>query len=309
MDDYYYNYSSSREQDNDGYGPKKKSESERAIDPNQVMVDSIMKFPRISPEETDELARCMHEAKKACKYKKANHIRNEIVSRNLRLVYSLAVKYAAKFGKEVSDLVSVGSVAMMRAAKNYNPDNPTGANFGTFAVYYLKGYMSRYVTLDNIIKKPAYYIEDYRKIKKVLAASKGTDSRIMFEEAAKLTGYSLKEIEDILDVYPQSNKVALLVEAHHDRIDVGIEGPVKKAIRNERGEIIQKVIRENLRPFEWDVLRYRFGANDYHVNLSLRKLAKILKTSPEEVRLIELRALKKLREKPKARKILEGLVA
>jgi RNA polymerase primary sigma factor len=80
--------------------------------------------------------------------------RDHLVKANLRLVVSIARKYAGK-GLAVEDLVGEGNMGLIRAAEGYDPD--AGTRFATYATYWIRQSIRRALSRDaNTLRLPSY---------------------------------------------------------------------------------------------------------------------------------------------------------
>ncbi|MCR9116947.1 MAG: sigma-70 family RNA polymerase sigma factor [bacterium] len=71
---------------------------------------------------------------------RANHVRNHIVAQSMRLVFSIAGKFAGPLCTR-DDLISEGSVALLRAAKAF--DVSRGFRFSTYATHAIRNALIR----------------------------------------------------------------------------------------------------------------------------------------------------------------------
>ena len=78
-----------------------------------------------------------------------NQVNNQLVEDNIKLVYFVIHKLGLKLD---DDLVSEGKVALIIAARGYNPDK--GVKFSTYATKTIKGYIMTYVNKRRPIIKP-----------------------------------------------------------------------------------------------------------------------------------------------------------
>jgi RNA polymerase primary sigma factor len=78
-------------------------------------------------------------------------IRNELVKRNMGLVYLVAKKYFGKFfvGNDPDDIVSDGVIGLMAGIKSFNPE--LGVQFSTYAYRAIWTHISRGIDVRNQI--------------------------------------------------------------------------------------------------------------------------------------------------------------
>ncbi|HWP22995.1 MAG TPA: RNA polymerase factor sigma-32 [Candidatus Binatia bacterium] len=122
--------------DEDGAEPKN-----RALvpyDPLQRYLAEIRRFPLLSREEEHELA---------VRYKEYGDLEAayKLVTSNLRLVVMIAREYQKAF-KNLLDLIQEGNMGLMEAIKNFDPYR--GVRFPSYAVWWIRAYMIRYIMND-----------------------------------------------------------------------------------------------------------------------------------------------------------------
>lgn len=88
-----------------------------------LKISSNSAFP--SPLDKKEEDECFRKAKNG-----DENARNKLIEHNLRLVAHIAKKYASS-GVEQDDLISVGSIGLIKAIDSFNPDS--GTRFATYA--------------------------------------------------------------------------------------------------------------------------------------------------------------------------------
>lgn len=66
--------------------------------------------------------------------------RDELVTRNLRLVHHVAADFSLRHRLDYDDLVQAGSLGLLEATTRYDPLR--GTRFGTFATFYIKKAMT-----------------------------------------------------------------------------------------------------------------------------------------------------------------------
>lgn len=108
------------------------------FDPLQRYLAEIRRFPLVSREEEHRLA---------VDYKEYGNVEAayKLVTANLRLVVMIAREYQ-KASKNLLDLIQEGNMGLMEAVKNFDPYR--GVRFPSYAVWWIRAYMIRYIMND-----------------------------------------------------------------------------------------------------------------------------------------------------------------
>src|ERR671918_2568759 len=112
--------------------------SEKALvpfDPLQRYLAEIRRFPLLTREEEHRLA---------VEYKEFGKVEAayKLVTANLRLVVMIAREYQRAF-KNLLDLIQEGNMGLMEAVRNFDPYR--GVRFPSYAVWWIRAYIIRYV--------------------------------------------------------------------------------------------------------------------------------------------------------------------
>lgn len=115
--------------------------SEKALvpfDPLQRYLAEIRRFPLLTREEEHRLA---------VEYKEYGKVEAayKLVTANLRLVVMIAREYQKAF-RNLLDLIQEGNMGLMEAIKNFDPYR--GVRFPSYAVWWIRAYMIRYIMND-----------------------------------------------------------------------------------------------------------------------------------------------------------------
>src|SRR5690242_7260692 len=104
-------------------------------DPLQRYLSEIRRYPLLSREDEREIA---------VRYKEHHDIEAayRLVTGNLRLVVMIAREYQRSF-RNLLDLVQEGNIGLMEAVKNFDPYR--GVRFPSYAVWWIRAYIIRYV--------------------------------------------------------------------------------------------------------------------------------------------------------------------
>jgi RNA polymerase sigma-32 factor len=108
------------------------------FDPIQRYLTEIRRFKLLSREEEHRLA---------VQYKEYGDVgaAYKLVTANLRLVVMIAREYQKAF-KNLLDLIQEGNMGLMEAVKNFDPYR--GVRFPSYAVWWIRAYMIRYIMND-----------------------------------------------------------------------------------------------------------------------------------------------------------------
>jgi RNA polymerase sigma-32 factor len=108
------------------------------FDPLQRYLSEIRRFRLLSREEEHQLA---------VEYKEYGNVEAayKLVTANLRLVVMIAREYQKAF-KNLLDLIQEGNMGLMEAVKNFDPYR--GVRFPSYAVWWIRAYMIRYIMND-----------------------------------------------------------------------------------------------------------------------------------------------------------------
>jgi RNA polymerase primary sigma factor len=222
--------------------------------------------------------------------------RSQLIESNLRLVVRIAKNYLTP---EVSilDLIQEGNLGLMRAVGKY--DYRKQVRFSTYASWWIKQSIVR--SLSNkkrVIRLPHRQEEKLRKINKVY----NTLSQMLMREPTLLEiaqEIGLKEGE-VASILNSSGSVASL-DSTLTADSGSLHDVVEDNSYNPDNELMRKTLREDTLKFldslqekERQILLYRFSFTSGKRH-TLKKIGDELGLSPETVRQIEMRALKKLR--------------
>jgi len=108
------------------------------FDPLQRYLTEIRRFPLLGRDEEHRLA---------VQYKDYGDVQAayKLVTSNLRLVVMIAREYQKAF-KNLLDLIQEGNMGLMEAVKNFDPYR--GVRFPSYAVWWIRAYMIRYIMND-----------------------------------------------------------------------------------------------------------------------------------------------------------------
>ena len=127
--------------------------------------------------------------------------REAIVKQYMGLVYSIAKKYANKKHITFDDAVQVGSLALLLAIRDYNPN--FNIQFSTYAFHKIQGKISQYIRdfredIPFRIPRKNYY--EYKEIKKIRKEYENLQREPTIEELAKEMKITVQEVSKTLNL-------------------------------------------------------------------------------------------------------------
>ena len=176
--------------------------------------------------------------------------RNTLFLYNTRYVFSIAKKYMNR-GVDIHDLIQVGNLGAMRAAEDFDPRK---GRFTTYATWWIKSYIKRYIAEHSKPVRYPQYLHDQRvqlgKIEHELVIALGREPT---KDELKTKARHLKNLEEVLLMI--SDTIVHLDDtiegikngetSIHDLIlDTNSVSPIIKLEAQERLEHSSKRIRE-----------------------------------------------------------------
>ena len=228
---------------------------------------------------------------------KHNKYRNQMIQKNLRLVFSIAKKYKTKV-IDIMDLVEEGNIGLIKAVDKF--DYRKGYRFSTFATWWIRKMIIEYIKEKNrVIRLPSYVQNKLINIKKEIAYYQNTNRTMpMVNELSEITGFKSKDIAFILNTSKDVLSLDLLEEKSNDGADAfrdreGIYNPENDALKNSFKKLLDKVL-DSLSDVERKILVMYFGLEqDQPVLLS--EIGDALGVTRERVRQVKNQAIDKIK--------------
>lgn len=273
------------------------------IDPIQLYLKEIGKVPFLTAEEEKELSRKIEKGDKEAM--------NILMKANLRLVVSIAKRYVGKSPNlTMLDLIQEGNIGLRRAVEKF--DWRKGYKFSTYATWWIRQAVTRALADQaRTIRIPVHMVETiakYSKVRRHLIQDLGRDP--LPEEIAAEMGIEVSKVHHIMKISQETVSLETPVgDDSNDSVlaefieDEKTSPPSVQAARGLLRERLKEIL-VDLNPREQKILAMRFGIGD-GVTHTLEEVGQEFGVTRERIRQIEAKALEKIREHRKLKK-LEG---
>lgn len=266
-------------------------DSELMDDATKAFLKKIKRYPLLESNEQKALIR---------EYQNGNiNVKEKLINSNLRLVVSIASKYISKVTHlSLLDLVQEGTMGLMRSIETY--DEQQGA-LSTYATYWIKVYISRSIEeKEQSIKKSSDFINKEKKYKRFISEYYRDNLNFPSDDVIKETlGVSSKTLKllkesvnyDVVSIDKKVNDDDSNSDELIDFISSG-EDLQNSVFKNEESFDYLNVIKSVLTSKEYYVLYNRVLSENQR---TLQEIAKEFGVSREYIRILEERALKKVK--------------
>ncbi len=271
-------------------------------DPVRMYLKEIGTVPLLSADEEMELAKKKADGDEMAK--------DRLIEANLRLVVSIAKRYTGR-GMSFLDLVQEGNLGLIKGVEKF--DYTKGYKLSTYATWWIRQSVTRALADQaRTIRVPVHMVETINKMSKMqrkLTLELGYEPSV--PELAEALDMSEDKVMEIMQIArePASLETPIGEEDDSNLGDfvadnnvVTPEGNVESVMLREHIDALLGDLKER----ERQVIVLRFGLEDGHPR-TLEEVGKEFNVTRERIRQIEAKALTKLRNPVRSKRIRDFL--
>ena len=281
----------------------KRKKSDSWADP-AALKSELVYLIKVTGESPATLARRVSKTRKLCdNYDEA---RRELSAGNLRLVVSIAKKYRNR-GMSFLDLIQEGNTGLMRAVEKF--EYRRGYKFSTYATWWIRQAITRSVAdQSRTIRVPVHMVEVMTRVRNVtqkLVQDIGREPSP--EDIAENSDLTIDEVVCLQKMLKQplsldqpmgdseNNEFSDFIKDH--RFYDPLSNANQQALKSHLGEAM-----EILSWREREILKLRFGLADGY-SYTLEEVGRIFQVTRERIRQIECKAMNKLQQPFRSKKL------
>ncbi|MDO8523906.1 MAG: sigma-70 family RNA polymerase sigma factor [bacterium] len=274
-----------------------------AHDSIQMYLREIGQYPLLTGQEERDLAKRISEGDEEAK--------NLLARANLRLVVSIAKKYASRSSDlSLLDLIQEGNLGLFKAVDKF--DYTKGYKFSTYATWWIRQAITRALAdQSRTIRIPVHMVETIAKYKQIvrrLEQDLGRDP--MPEEIAAEMAVDVEKVYQIEQINQETLSLEAPISSSDDDdasargdfvADTSLPMPDQETAHRILVEQLHEILND-LTPKERKILAMRHGLDDsiYH---TLEEVGQEFGVTRERIRQIEAKALEKIRTHQKAKRL------
>ena len=238
--------------------------------------------------------------------------KDELITANLRLVVAIAKKYTGR-GMLFLDLIQEGNMGLIKAVDKF--DYKKGFKFSTYATWWIRQAITRAIADQaRTIRIPVHMVETINKMTRIqrqLVQELGRDpsaEEISNRMGSGMTAEKVREIQKIaLDPVSLETPIGEEDDSHlgdfiEDKEALSPDQFANNELLKDEIDLVLATLTER----EEKVLRLRFGLEDGRTR-TLEEVGKEFDVTRERIRQIEAKALRKLKNPTKCKRLKEFL--
>lgn len=279
------------------------SRSDSSYDSIQMYLREIGQYPLITSSMEKELARRIETGDEEAK--------NLLMKANLRLVVSIAKKYANRSPDlTLLDLIQEGNLGLHKAVEKF--DWTKGFKFSTYATWWIRQAITRALAdQSRTIRVPVHMVETIAKYKQVVRRLTQDLGREPLQEEIALE--MNLDVEKIYYIEKIDQSTVSLESPVGDDGDDGksklgdfladdkVISPDKDSSRRIISDQVKEILGD-LPPKERKILEMRHGLTDGYTH-TLEEVGKVFGVTRERIRQIEAKAHEKIRQHDKINRL------
>ena len=271
-------------------------------DPVRMYLKEIGTVPLLTAEEEYSLA--------MKKQAGDEYAKQRLIEANLRLVVSIAKRYTGR-GMSFLDLVQEGNLGLIKGVEKFDPEK--GFKLSTYATWWIRQSVTRALADQaRTIRVPVHMVETINKMSKMqrkLTLELGYAPSV--KELAEHLDMTEEKVQEIMQI---AREPASLETPIGEEDDSNLGDFVADAnVLSPEGNVESVMLREHidsllddLKERERQVIVLRFGLEDGHPR-TLEEVGKEFNVTRERIRQIEAKALRKLRNPVRSKRIRDFL--
>ena len=271
-------------------------------DPVRMYLKEIGTVPLLTAEEEYSLA--------MKKQAGDEYAKQRLIEANLRLVVSIAKRYTGR-GMSFLDLVQEGNLGLIKGVEKFDPEK--GFKLSTYATWWIRQSVTRALADQaRTIRVPVHMVETINKMSKMqrkLTLELGYEPSV--KELAEHLDMTEEKVQEIMQIAREPASVETPIGEEDDSnlgdfvADANVlspEGNVESVMLREHIDSLLDDLKER----ERQVIVLRFGLEDGHPR-TLEEVGKEFNVTRERIRQIEAKALRKLRNPVRSKRIRDFL--
>ena len=271
-------------------------------DPVRMYLKEIGTVPLLSADEELVLAKRKAEGDEQAK--------ERLIEANLRLVVSIAKRYTGR-GMSFLDLVQEGNLGLIKGVEKF--DYTKGYKLSTYATWWIRQSVTRALADQaRTIRVPVHMVETINKMSKM---QRKLTLELGYEPSVTELADALEMSEDkVMEIMQIAREPASLETPIGEEDDSNLGDFVAdNNVLTPEGNVESVMLREHidallgdLKERERQVIVLRFGLEDGHPR-TLEEVGKEFNVTRERIRQIEAKALRKLRNPVRSKRIRDFL--
>ena len=271
-------------------------------DPVRMYLKEIGTVPLLTANEELELAKRKQDGDEYAKQR--------LIEANLRLVVSIAKRYTGR-GMSFLDLVQEGNLGLIKGVEKF--DYTKGFKLSTYATWWIRQSVTRALADQaRTIRVPVHMVETINKMSKMqrkLTLELGYEASVT--ELANALDMTEEKVMEIMQIAREPASLETPI-GEEDDSNLG-DFVADSNVLTPEGNVESVMLREHidtllgdLKERERQVIVLRFGLEDGHPR-TLEEVGKEFKVTRERIRQIEAKALRKLRNPVRSKRIRDFL--